>query len=155
KRIEANARFAEQKLQEVPRSRSVQGSKESAVSALLDRKAGGLFVSHVDTPRVRRHFDRLGVETGGVIDWDFVLNPGSQAGPVWGVASNSAQEVLPARYAQMRLNGGVQGGYVDTIVIPCVLALDRPFVWAMEYDVDFSGNWRDFFGQFDNETSDL
>ena len=115
----------------------------------------GLFVSHMATARVKAHFLRLQNETAGLIDWYFVLNRGTHPNPSWDVDIESPETVMPARHAEMLQNGGVQGGYLDTVIFPCVLALPQQFVWVMEYDVDFSGHWRDFFSQFDRDNTDL
>lgn len=55
----------------------------------------------------------------------------------------------------MLRNGGVQNGYMDVVIVPRALELDAPFVWAMEYDVDYSGDWRRFFEQFTASNADL
>lgn len=121
----------------------------------MPRNAAGLFVTHVDNARVRAHFDRLTAETAGLVDWAVVRNPGNAAEPVTTIRYAPASQLLPLRHAQMVRNGGVQGGFLDVAVIPCVLALDRKHVWVMEYDVDYSGRWSDFFGQFSRNRAGL
>jgi hypothetical protein len=44
---------------------------------------------------------------------------------------------------------------MDVAILPCVLALPADFVWVMEYDVDFSGNWEYLFCQFADNRADL
>jgi hypothetical protein len=44
---------------------------------------------------------------------------------------------------------------LDVAFIPRALALGSEFVWVMEYDVDFSGCWADFFHQFVDDRANL
>ena len=38
--------------------------------------------------------------------------------------------------------------------VPLATALKNEIVWMIEYDIDFSGDWRDFFRQFETNKSD-
>jgi len=118
-------------------------------------RPAGIFISHVSTPRITAHFERLRHETIGLIDWHFLHNDGNWPAPQWDIPTPSAEQLMPSRYRQMVANAGIMNGFLDTLVIPCVLALNRPFVWVMEYDVDFSGNWADFFRLYPNDPTDL
>lgn len=119
------------------------------------QRAGGLFFSHLDTPRVRAHFARLVAQSGAWVDWHWVLNASRYPEPQCALPLAPPAEVLPQRYAQMLLNDGVQKGLLDTAILPCLLALPQPFVWFMEYDVDYAGNWAALFSQYATETADL
>ena len=107
----------------------------------------GLFLSHIRSTRIERHFDRLVRQTEGLVHWCHAHDSGDQR--------LRSADAMPHRHARMIRNGGVQGGYMDVVIIPRALELQAPFVWAMEYDVDYSGDWRDFFGQFDDCDADL
>ena len=109
--------------------------------------AQGLFLSHVQSSRIERHFERLVGDTKGLIEWHFIDDAASGA--------DRAAAYMPDRHARMIRNGGVQGGYMDVVIVPGALELKAPFVWAMEYDVDYSGDWRRFFDQFAANDADL
>jgi hypothetical protein len=59
----------------------------------------------------------------------------------------------------MAEHGGVQGGYLDTLLVPVLrglaeaVAADR--LWVCEYDVDFAGRWDDLFRRFADIDADL
>lgn len=115
----------------------------------------GIFLTHVSSPRVRRHFCRLQAETQGLIQWHWVVNRGRYPNPEGPMPLHGADVLLGARYAEMMRNGGVQGGYVDTVCMPCAWAMEATHTWVLEYDVDFSGHWADFFSQFVSDETDL
>lgn len=115
----------------------------------------GLFLSHIRSPRIVRHFERLVSESGQRIGWRFVYNEGRYPAPQADFAVPLAEQIFPLRFAQMQRNEGTVGGYADTTLWPCVLALDADFTWLMEFDVDFSGHWEKFFAQFADNDADL
>lgn len=117
--------------------------------------AAGIYLTHIDSPRIRSQFDRLVKETSGAIDWQFAYNPDGGTSPRMDVPCPSAEHLMPRRHSTCLNNGGVQGGYVDVAVVPAALAVDREFTWVLEYDVDYSGNWLDFFAQFEASGADL
>jgi hypothetical protein len=117
--------------------------------------AAGLFFTHVRSPRVRRHFQRLVAESGSLVEWHFVFNPDSGARPKAPFAYEDPATVMAGRYRAMERNGGVQGGYLDTALIPCLRALRADHLWVMEYDVDFAGRWADLFAPYAESDADL
>jgi len=118
-------------------------------------RQSGLFLTHVTSPRIQNHFDRLVEQTRGLVDWHLVVNEGNLPNPRVDLPVAPAADVLPTRCRQMLENGGIQNGFADTLFIPCVLASPAPYVWVLEYDVDFSGDWSRLFRQFQNTPSDL
>lgn len=62
---------------------------------------------------------------------------------------------MKARYREFCYNGGVQNGLMDVAILPAAEALKADYVWAMEYDVDFTGSWARFFEQFRENRADL
>jgi len=118
-------------------------------------KVAGLFVCHVRSERIERHFRRLVDQTGHMIDWHFMFNPDNRAEPQVDFAYRPPDSCMPARYREMAAHGGVQRGYLDVAIIPCALSLDADFVWVVEYDVDYSGHWAQLFDQFSRNASDL
>lgn len=118
----------------------------------------GLFVSHLDTVRIRAHFERLREQSADLVDWVFLLNPSALAEPrcesAWPLRQHAAT-CLPGRYQRMIDDGGVLSGYMDMVLVPAALSAPSRHVWLIEYDVDYSGHWRDFFVQFRHNRADL
>ena len=115
----------------------------------------GLFLSHVRSARIDRAFLRLVAETATLVDWYFVHNPTPGAHPETRFRHPDPGVVMPGRYGAMLAHGGVQDGYLDTLIIPCVLGLEARQVWCLEYDVDYSGRWSDFFAELAEDDADL
>src|SRR5208282_3463950 len=46
-------------------------------------------------------------------------------------------------------------GYLDTIWMTLGIAAPYPYVWMIEFDVDYAGDWSQFFGQFKRNRADL
>ncbi len=105
--------------------------------------------------RVWRHFRRLVHETTGLIKWQFVLGSGNGVRSQTRFRYPEPQTVLPSRFQQMQHNGGIQPGFLDVVIVPCVLALKGEHVWVMEYDVDYSGCWADFFAPLAETPADV
>jgi hypothetical protein len=76
-----------------------------------------VFLSHNCSRRVLRHFRRLGAETQGLLSTFLCVHDPRQP-------DSRARRLLAFRDAELRR---------------------YDFVWLIEYDVDFAGNWRDFF----------
>jgi hypothetical protein len=117
--------------------------------------ADGIFLTHERSPRIKAHFDRLVAETGSLVRWHFVFNPNSGAHPVAPFHYEEPSTVLAGRFEAMLRNGGVIGGYLDTLFMPLLRALPADHLWVMEYDVDYSGRWDELFGQFTDNDADL
>ena len=124
----------------------------------MSASAAGIFLTHLDSPRIRAHFERLVRESDGLITWHFVLNPGATPAPETDFAHPDPATLMPARHRRMLQNGGVQGGYVDTVMVPTLsglVAQGFSTVWLCEYDVDFAGSWADLFRRFEDDPADL
>jgi hypothetical protein len=117
--------------------------------------AAGIFLTHRRSPRIRRHFRRLVEESGSLVDWHFVYSHDTGARPTTSLVADDPAEVLATRHAAMERNGGVQGGYVDTLLLPLLRSLAADQLWAIEYDVDYAGRWSDLFDQFADNDADL
>jgi hypothetical protein len=115
----------------------------------------GIFLTHQRSSRIRRHFQRLVKESGHLITWHFVFSQDTGARPRAPFVYEDPAQVLAARYRAMVAHGGVQGGYLDTLMIPVLRALPADHVWVFEYDVDFAGSWDTLFGQFADNDADL
>jgi hypothetical protein len=115
----------------------------------------GIFLTHRESPRIQRHFDRLVEETGSFVTWHFVLSRDAFPRPDAPFPYPDPAEALPARYRAMERNGGVQGGYLDTLVIPVLSGLEADRLWVCEYDVDYAGPWGELFARLADRDADL
>jgi hypothetical protein len=121
--------------------------------------AAGIFLTHRDTPRIRTHFERLVAESGELVDWHLVMSHDAYPRPETDFGYADPAEVLPSRYAAMAVHGGVQGGYLDTLLVPVLGGLadasGADQLWVCEYDVDFAGHWSDLFSRYAAADADL
>jgi hypothetical protein len=117
--------------------------------------ASGIFLTHQKNPRIRQHFQRLVEETGSLVTWHFVYSQDAGARPTAPFPTQDPAQVMAARYAAMERNGGVQGGFLDTLLLPLFRALQTDHVWSIEYDVDYAGDWAELFGRFADNRADL
>jgi hypothetical protein len=120
-------------------------------------RASGLFLCHDPTDRVIAHFQRLCRETEGLVDWICVPDNGHLDDPRGDEAFPHPATAMPLRFAAARRHGQVAGGVgmMDIAIMPRVLAAPHEFVWALEYDVDYSGHWADMFGRFAGNRADV
>jgi hypothetical protein len=121
--------------------------------------AAGIFLTHRESPRIRAHFDRLVDESGDLVTWHLVRSPDPFPRPVTTFRYPDPEQVLPARYRAMAEHGGVQGGYLDTLLVPVLTGLadvdSADHLWVCEYDVDFAGRWGDLFTRYADNDADL
>lgn len=115
----------------------------------------GIFLTHQHSPRIRRHFRRLVAESGSLVRWHFVYSQDSGPRPTSALITEDPADVLGSRYRAMERHGGVQGGYLDTLLLPLLRALRGERLWVCEYDVDFTGRWDDFFRRYADVEADL
>lgn len=121
---------------------------------LFDRRPAGLFVTHVVNDRVVAHFERLRKQSRAFVLWRFIHNRAT----VQDLAerpSRGLKRMGPTRLSDALRHGRLQMGYMDVFLVPRALETKRRFVWICEYDVDFSGDWADFFRQFVGDRADL
>ena len=115
----------------------------------------GIFLTHHDQPRIRRHYDRLVEETGSLITWHFVLSHDPFPRPEAPFPYPDPEQVLPLRYRAMAEHGGVQGGYLDTLLVPVLGGLAADRLWVCEYDVDYAGRWGELFSRVADSDADV
>jgi hypothetical protein len=125
-----------------------------------------LLITHVESPAIARHFERLKRETAGLIDAFFCLHqvtPTSTTHPRLAtnllVTAVDGARLLPQRHAERLIRGlRYNEGYADLIQMP---ACSHPslghyeHLWTMEYDVDFAGDWSCFFARTMESRADL
>lgn len=118
--------------------------------------ASGLFLCHVPGERVLAHYDRLRGETEGLVEWTLVADEGHLDDPRGDERFPHPSKLMRRRFAEARVSGRIDAaGMMDLVIVPRVVAAPRRFVWAVEYDVDFSGRWSDFFARFARNDADL
>jgi hypothetical protein len=117
--------------------------------------AAGIFLTHVDSPRIRHHFERLVEESGSLVSWHFVLSRAPFPHPEVPFDYPDPAAMMPTRYVAMTEHGGVQGGYLDTLLVPVLSGLDADQLWLCEYDVDFAGRWDELFDRVSDRHADL
>ncbi len=117
--------------------------------------AAGIFLTHRESPRIEAHFRRLVDETGDLVDWHFVFSHDAYPRPEAPFAYPDPEQLLPERYRAMAAHGGVQGGYLDTLLVPVLSGLDADHLWVCEYDVDYAGRWDDLLGPCADDDADL
>ena len=110
-----------------------------------------MFLTSTTDDRVIRQFERLRAEARDYVDVYLVVNPSSL--PV--VPGLNAEELMPRRWKAMLANRYMIPGYIDMIWMPLGLMAPYPYVWMIEFDVDYAGDWGQFFGQFKRNRADL
>lgn len=116
-----------------------------------------VFLTHHWSPSIAQHYDRLLRETAGLLDVFLVFNiadRGAEAPP--GVDPSAivlsfadSADLFPSRHAEyLEKQSHDPWGYIDLAWMPALChprlaGYDR--CWVLEYDVDFSGHWADFF----------
>ena len=125
-----------------------------------------VFVTHIWSPRIARHFERLRREAGTVLpvflafhQTDKSVDPPEGMSPDIVVRNEDAAAVTPYRFQDHVARGSLAtSGYVDIVWITILLdrrlaAFER--LWLIEYDVDFSGDWASLFGPLASRDGDL
>jgi hypothetical protein len=126
-----------------------------------------VFHTHLHDPRIFAHFERMKREVDGLVPAFLSFHAGVGS-PIEAVRSRvdfvstaaDAERVLPARCRELRRNEGrgFASGFPDLTWLPSLLS-ERlracAYVWLVEYDVDFAGNWREFFSAAGSSEADL
>jgi hypothetical protein len=121
------------------------------------RPAAGLFLCHAPGDQVLAHFDRLRRQSAAFVDWTLVADAGHLNDPRGDEAFPHPSIVMPWRFGQARALGRLTAGagMMDTVIMPLVLAGSAKYVWAMEYDVDYSGHWARLFRRLSRSRADV
>ncbi len=121
------------------------------------KQSSGLFLCHAPCDRVRLHYERLRRETAGLVDWSFVADEGHLEAPRGDATALHPGVVMPRRFAAARAIGELTSGagMMDIVIMPHVLAARHDFVWALEFDVDYSGHWSEVFRRFAGNRADV
>jgi hypothetical protein len=126
-------------------------------AAAARHRASGLFLCHAPCDRVLAHYERLRHESAGLVDWTLVIDEGHLDAPRGDETCPHPGLVMPRRFAAARALGRLTegAGMMDTVIMPRVLAAPHDFVWALEFDVDYSGDWSDVFARFAGNRADV
>jgi hypothetical protein len=121
------------------------------------RRAAGLFLCHAPCGQVMAHFERLRHESRDLVDWTLVPDEGHFNDPRGDEPYPHQSLSMPRRFAQARALGRLTdgAGLMDIAIMPRVLAAQHEFVWALEYDVDYSGHWSKLFKRFARNRADI
>jgi hypothetical protein len=134
-----------------------------------------VFLTHIESERIFRHFRRLQRETKNLLSAILCIhNPvpslgqrmmstiwhrGDIPSPYITVDARAGARLLPNRFAQMKLYGRwYNRGFPDLAYMPALLdqrLREYEYVWLMENDVDYAGNWGAFFGDTVENDADL
>ncbi len=123
-----------------------------------------VFVTHIESEPVHKHFLRLKAEIQGLLDVFLCVHE-----PAWRAAeplpadfrlsASDAGDTLPTRHAAMMQRGrGILPGYTDLAYMPALLSQRLSayaHIWVMEYDVDYAGPWDEFFSPLMENQTDL
>lgn len=116
-----------------------------------------LFFTHVDDPRVRRHFAKIKQDLAGIMPVFFVYQY-DEIVPDFVVdiqiGEGDIEAYFPRRSSERIVEKRrINSGYYDTVFMTAAmnpLLDDFDYIWCVEYDVDYTGNWTDLFSQIDN-----
>lgn len=129
-----------------------------------------VLLTHRLTPRILRHFERLRAELADLFPVFLCFHQTSatlSAVPL--ACSEEAVDIhlttqdgakwLPRRHVQyVDRRVAYLGGFTDLLLVPIVLdkRLDAfDYIWIVEFDVDFSGHWAEFFRWSGRSKADL
>lgn len=125
-------------------------------------KQAVILLSHVHSPSIVSHFNRLKEETAGLVDAFFCLHrpggaqPGDAADFI--ITEKDEEACMPHRLAYRKKHDLPLGtcGFLDLVFLSAVQRLpDYDYYYMMEFDVDYAGNWREFFEQVAPREGDL
>jgi hypothetical protein len=125
-----------------------------------------VFLTHIETERIYAHFLRLKNTTRGLLDvFLCVHEPTPHVDSAirlradFRISSRDEEQILPKRFAEKLERGGaITPGFPDLAYMPAILSprlSSYGHIWLMEYDVDYSGDWKDFFTPLVARQADL
>lgn len=143
----------------------MQGKPQSARSTQNARPRQAIvMLTHRNSRRIYRHFERLRDDLRDVMPAFLCLHrptddlPAPPFVPDFTVTVSDGISVLPLRHEKMLGAGGSYHHYIELAYIPAFcseMLSEFDFIWMIEGDVDFSGNWSAFFERATCCTVDL
>ena len=124
-------------------------------------KHGAILLTHIEDERIFRSFRRLQQQAGRWLDLNLCVN--DRAAPyrskLSGSTDHDARDVMPARVQEMIARGsGLIPGFCDLAFVPAAISpalAAYDYVWFIEYDVDFAGDWDTLFAALHDSRADL
>jgi hypothetical protein len=114
-----------------------------------------LFVTHMESERIYKHFLRIKAETLGLLDSFLCVHESASSRRTFDcpadfrLSAADEEKYLPARYAEKISQGGnIVPKFTDLTHMPALLSprlSNYSYIWLVEYDVDFAGRWDQFF----------
>lgn len=123
-----------------------------------------LFLTHRNSSRVYHHFERLRQDLKDMMPVFLCLHrpndemPAPPFVPDFTVTVSDSSALLPERYKLVLAANGSYRRQMELAYLPAMLRQqlrDFAFLWMIEEDVDFSGNWRIFFDRLARCGADL
>ncbi len=133
-----------------------------------------IFLSHTISGRIFRHFRRIQEETDGQLFALFCLHtPYTTLGtriekaishfwmptPRVVIDARSSERLMPRRYRDMhRLGRWYNKGFTDLAYLPAMIGnqlRQYEYIWLVENDVDYAGNWHELFSGTADNNADL
>jgi hypothetical protein len=120
-----------------------------------------VMLTHRDTPRLQEHFRRFRREVAPLMPAFLLLHrtEGTEGSADIVLTDADLERGTPRRYREMRASGKrVNLSFVDIAVMPAFnseLLRSYQYVWLVEYDVDYAGNWADALRPHVDRTADL
>ena len=123
-----------------------------------------IFLTHFWSPRIARHFKRLKREASPVLPVFLAYSLRSDDDTVppevpanFAVSRRDGHRLMPRRMIERAARGDLYG-YIDTMLMP-ILRTEKArryrYIWLVEYDVDFAGDWGSFFAGVTTCEADL
>lgn len=120
-----------------------------------------IWLSYFHDPEARSAFQRLKrnlrdqIPVFGVVNEGEARRAGSSPDFIK-VTHDDLRRAMPARADGILTSGSLDAGCADALHMAAIACLPGyEHYWFIEYDVDFSANWRGFFREFDGCEADL
>lgn len=125
-----------------------------------------IFLTHIENPRIAAHCIRMQRELHGLMPVFLCVHEPADIGKNlnrlaadFRVTAQDGERLFPERFSLMRkIRRTFNSGFPDLCYLPSMLdkRLSRyDYLWMIECDLDYSGNWRDFFESVMESQADL
>lgn len=113
-----------------------------------------VFLTHIRASKIYKQFQRVKEQAAPQIRASLYLNQLGQGTltPNGELIPDDGAGLLPHRQAERK-----REGFHDLIFVPILMSSLREYdhVWLLEYDVDYAGDWGDFFARTMNSEADF
>jgi hypothetical protein len=146
----------------LPNPKLIFEGKQSQVIFLMQAV---LFVTHIESERIYKHFLRIKAESCSLLDSFLCVHASANSQRAFDCPADfrlsavDEAKYLPARYAEKISQGGtIVPKFSDLAYMPALLSprlSNYSYIWIIEYDVDFAGRWDQFFSPLLDSHADL